>query len=55
VFRLKGKMKAVLKHQRGLGAKLEIVDILQIKDHEVLVKVNETSNCGTDVHIYTWK
>ncbi|WP_409305501.1 L-threonine 3-dehydrogenase [Peribacillus sp. SCS-155] len=51
---LKGKMKALLKHRRGFGAELSMVDIPQINDDEVLIKVKATSICGTDVHIYTW-
>ncbi|WP_409294309.1 L-threonine 3-dehydrogenase [Peribacillus sp. SCS-26] len=51
---MNGKMKAVVKHHRGFGAKLEMVDIPSIKEDEVLIKVKATSICGTDVHIYTW-
>jgi threonine 3-dehydrogenase len=49
-----GKMKAIVKHHRGYGAELRMVDIPKIKDDEVLIKVKATSICGTDVHIYTW-
>jgi len=49
-----GKMKAIVKHHRGYGAELQMVDIPQIKEDEVLIKVKATSICGTDVHIYTW-
>ncbi|WP_409292401.1 L-threonine 3-dehydrogenase [Peribacillus sp. SCS-37] len=51
---MNGKMKALVKHHRGFGAKLEMVDIPTIKEDEVLIKVKATSICGTDVHIYTW-
>ncbi len=51
---LNGKMKALVKHHRGFGARLQEVDIPQIKEDEVLIKVKATSICGTDVHIYTW-
>lgn len=51
---LNGKMKALLKHHRGYGAELQMVDIPKISDEEVLIKVKATSICGTDVHIYTW-
>nr|WP_239582733.1 L-threonine 3-dehydrogenase [Bacillus tianshenii] len=47
-------MKAIVKHHRGYGAELQMVDIPQIKEDEVLIKVKATSICGTDVHIYTW-
>ncbi|MBM7693812.1 threonine 3-dehydrogenase [Peribacillus deserti] len=51
---MNGKMKALVKHHRGYGAELRMVDIPQIKENEVLIKVKATSICGTDVHIYTW-
>lgn len=51
---MNGKMKAIVKHHRGYGAELQMVDIPQIKEDEVLIKVKATSICGTDVHIYTW-
>ncbi|WP_254901261.1 L-threonine 3-dehydrogenase [Tuberibacillus sp. Marseille-P3662] len=51
---MEGKMKAIIKHHRGYGAELQMVDIPQISPDEVLIKVNATSICGTDVHIYTW-
>nr|WP_269448535.1 L-threonine 3-dehydrogenase [Metabacillus kandeliae] len=47
-------MKAVVKNSRGYGAELQVVDIPQIKEDEVLIRVKATSICGTDVHIYTW-
>nr|WP_279664410.1 L-threonine 3-dehydrogenase [Ectobacillus ponti] len=47
-------MKAIVKHHRGYGAQLQMVDIPSIQDHEVLIRVKATSICGTDVHIYTW-
>lgn len=51
---MEGKMKAIVKHERGKGAQLQTVDIPQINDNEVLIQVKATSICGTDVHIYTW-
>lgn len=54
MFTVNGKMKAIIKHHRGPGAKLEEVDIPQVKDDEVLIRVKATSICGTDVHIYNW-
>lgn len=49
------KMKAVVKvkAERG-GAELQDVDIPTITAGEVLVRVQATSVCGTDVHIYEW-
>ncbi|GGE64898.1 L-threonine 3-dehydrogenase [Priestia taiwanensis] len=51
---MQGKMRAIVKHHRGFGAELQMVDIPSIKEDEVLIKVKATSICGTDVHIYTW-
>ncbi|KRF68235.1 L-threonine 3-dehydrogenase [Bacillus sp. Soil768D1] len=51
---LKGKMKAVVKHHRGYGAQLQAVDIPDIREDEVLIRVKMASICGTDIHIFTW-
>ncbi|MFG6148839.1 L-threonine 3-dehydrogenase [Halobacillus sp. B23F22_1] len=51
---MNGKMKAIIKHQRGPGAEIQKVDIPTIQNDEVLIKVKATSICGTDVHIYNW-
>ncbi|MGE6378143.1 L-threonine 3-dehydrogenase [Peribacillus muralis] len=50
----KGKMKAIVKHHRGYGAEMQIVNIPEFREDEVLIKVNMASICGTDIHIYTW-
>jgi len=49
------KMKAVVKvrPERG-GAELQDVEIPALGADEVLVRVQATSICGTDVHIYEW-
>jgi threonine 3-dehydrogenase len=49
------KMKAVVKvkPERG-GAELQDVDVPTIGPDEVLLRVQATSICGTDVHIYEW-
>lgn len=51
---LRGKMKAIVKHDRAYGAQLQVVDIPDIRDDEVLIRVKMTSICGTDIHIFTW-
>lgn len=51
---MKGKMKAIVKTKPQKGAELIEVDIPQIKPDEVLVKVESTSICGTDLHIWEW-
>ena len=47
-------MKAIRKLQPGVGAELVDVPIPIIKAGHVLVKVQATSICGTDVHIWEW-
>ncbi|GGC97569.1 L-threonine 3-dehydrogenase [Pontibacillus salipaludis] len=51
---MNGKMKAIMKSERGPGAELAEVEIPTIGDLDVLIKVKATSICGTDVHIYNW-
>lgn len=51
---MNGKMKAIVKHHRGKGARLETINIPSIGENDVLVEVKATSICGTDVHIYEW-
>lgn len=49
-----GKMKALMKKEGAFGAVLTEVPIPEIDKHEVLIKVQAASICGTDVHIYNW-
>lgn len=50
-----GLMPALVKHQAGEGAFIQLVEIPEdLAPDEVLVEVKATSICGTDVHIYTW-
>ncbi|GEN54071.1 L-threonine 3-dehydrogenase [Halobacillus faecis] len=51
---MNGTMKAIVKHHRGPGAQMQEVEIPEIRDDEVLIRVKATSICGTDVHIYNW-
>ncbi|WP_345238896.1 L-threonine 3-dehydrogenase [Pontibacillus salipaludis] len=51
---MNGKMKAIMKGDRGPGAELAEVEIPTVGDLDVLIKVKATSICGTDVHIYNW-
>ncbi|RCW83471.1 L-threonine 3-dehydrogenase [Halanaerobium sp. DL-01] len=48
------KMKAVVKDKPGKGAVLKEVDIPNCGPEQVLVEVESTSICGTDLHIYEW-
>lgn len=47
-------MKALVKHARERGARLEQVPVPKLKHGEVMVKVTAAAICGTDVHIYKW-
>lgn len=47
-------MRAVVKEEAGPGAELVEVETPRPGPGEVLVKVEATSICGTDVHIYEW-
>lgn len=51
---MKRKMKAVAKTKKGKGLELVEVKIPDIGEDDVLIKVEATSICGTDVHIYNW-
>ncbi len=47
-------MIALRKIQRARGAELQEIPIPEIKPNEVLIKIQASSLCGTDVHIYEW-
>ncbi|WP_426354976.1 L-threonine 3-dehydrogenase [Exiguobacterium sp. R-39] len=47
-------MRALVKEERGFGAVLKEVAVPSPKRGEVLIRVEATSICGTDVHIYEW-
>ena len=47
-------MKALIKKESGIGLWLEEVPEPKLGDNEVLIKVERTGICGTDLHIYNW-
>ena len=47
-------MKALIKKESKSGLWLDEVPIPEIGINDVLIKINRTSICGTDVHIYNW-
>lgn len=47
-------MKAIIKDTKGPGARVVERPVPKPTSHQVLIKVNATSICGTDVHIYNW-
>ena len=47
-------MKALVKKEAKQGLWLEDVPVPKIDNNDVLIKIQKTAICGTDVHIYNW-
>ena len=47
-------MKALVKRHAKKGLWLEDVPEPKVGMNDVLIKVDRTGICGTDVHIYEW-
>lgn len=47
-------MKALVKAKAEVGIWMEDVPVPEVGHNDVLVKVNKTAICGTDIHIYNW-
>ncbi len=47
-------MKALVKRESARGLWLQDVDEPTIGINDVLIRVDRTGICGTDVHIYEW-
>jgi threonine 3-dehydrogenase len=47
-------MKALVKREPREGIWMEEVPVPEIGPNEVLIKVEKTAICGTDLHIYKW-
>ena len=47
-------MKALVKSKPEPGLWLEEVPVPETGKNDVLIKINKTAICGTDVHIYNW-
>ena len=47
-------MKALVKRHSEQGLWLEEVPVPKIGINDVLIKINRTAICGTDMHIYNW-
>jgi len=48
------QMDALVKKYAKPGLWLEKVDIPEVGEHDVLIKMKKTAICGTDMHIYNW-
>ena len=47
-------MKALVKREAGKGIWMEQVPVPTPGPNEVLIKLEKTAICGTDLHIYLW-
>lgn len=47
-------MKAIVKSRNEKGLWLQDVEMPQVGERDLLLKVKKTSICGTDLHIYDW-
>ena len=47
-------MQALVKRKAEPGLWLEEVPVPEVGDDDVLIRIEKTSICGTDVHIYNW-
>jgi threonine 3-dehydrogenase len=47
-------MKALVKRNATKGLWLEDVPIPEVGNNDVLIKIQKTAICGTDIHIYNW-
>ena len=47
-------MKALVKARSEPGIWLQDIDVPNVGHNDVLIKVNRSAICGTDIHIYQW-
>ncbi len=47
-------MKSLVKAKAEVGLWLEDIEVPVIGHNDVLVKINKTAICGTDIHIFNW-
>ena len=47
-------MKALVKAKAERGIWMEDIDTPKVGHNDVLIKVNRTAICGTDIHIFKW-
>jgi threonine 3-dehydrogenase len=47
-------MKSLMKRERAVGLWMEEVPVPEIGPNDLLVKINKTAICGTDLHIWEW-
>jgi len=49
-----GRMRALVKRERTPGLWMEEVPVPEIGINDVLIRIDRTGICGTDLHIYAW-
>jgi len=47
-------MKALVKAKREVGLWMQEIPIPEVGINDVLIKIQRTAICGTDIHIYNW-
>ena len=47
-------MKALVKTESAVGLKLQDIDLPTLGSDDILIKVQKTAICGTDLHIWNW-
>jgi threonine 3-dehydrogenase len=47
-------MKALVKARAERGIWMEDIDAPKVGHNDVLIRINKTAICGTDIHIYQW-
>ena len=47
-------MKALVKTESAVGLKLQDIDQPTLGADDILIKVQKTAICGTDLHIWNW-
>ena len=47
-------MKALVKAKAERGIWMEDIETPKVGHNDVLIKINKTAICGTDIHIYQW-
>ena len=51
---MRNDMKALVKAEPREGLWMQRAPVPEIGPEDVLIKVNRTGICGTDVHIWNW-
>ena len=47
-------MRALVKAHAGPGLEMQRLPVPEIGPDDVLIRINKTGICGTDIHIWNW-